>query len=75
MIRLGLGLLLIAAVIVTAIAVQGQPGAAHLDWLGWRVSTTAAAAVLIIGLMTLAATVFWRAVVWLLESPVRAERA
>ncbi|HXU99884.1 MAG TPA: heme biosynthesis HemY N-terminal domain-containing protein [Caulobacteraceae bacterium] len=75
MIRIALVVLLAAVLIVTAISLQGDPGVASLTWLGWRVDTTAAAAVLIIGLMALMATVFWRALVWLAEAPRRAERA
>ncbi len=48
MIRMGLGLFLVAALIVAALALNGEPGTANLTWLGWRVDTTAAAAVLLI---------------------------
>lgn len=75
MIRIALVVFLAALLIVTAISLQGDPGVANLTWLGWRVDTTAAAAVLIIGLMALLATVFWRALVWLAEAPARAARA
>jgi HemY protein len=73
MIRLSFGLLLVAAFLVVAIALLGAPGVASLTWLGWQVNTTAAAAVLLIGLLAFLATVFWRAVIWLLQSPRRAE--
>jgi HemY protein len=75
MIRIAVTVFLVALLIVTAISLQGDPGVATLTWLGWRVDTTAAAAVLIIGALALAATVFWRALVWLVEAPARAERA
>ena len=75
MIRLSFGILLVAACLVTAVALLGEPGAASLTWLGWQVNTTAAAAVLLIGLLAFLATVFWRVVLWLLQSPNRAERA
>ena len=75
MIRLSFGLLLVAAFLVLAIALLGEPGAASVTWLGWQVNSTAAAAVLLIGLLAFIATVFWRAVIWLLQSPIRAKRA
>jgi HemY protein len=75
MIRLSIGLFLASIAIVAGIALFAEPGAANLTWLGWRVDTTAAAAVLLIGLMALLATVFWRVLVWLIESPTRAARA
>jgi HemY protein len=75
MIRLSLGLFLVAVALVVAIALIGAPGAASLTWLGWQANTTAAAAVLLIGLLAFLATVFWRTVIWLLQSPARAEQA
>jgi len=74
MTRIALAVFIVSLLIVAAISVQGDPGLAHLTWLGWRVDTTAAAAVLIIGLMALLATVFWRGLIWLLEAPSRAAR-
>ena len=75
MIRLSFGLLLVAVFLVIAIALIGEPGVASLTWLGWQVNTTAATAVLVIGLLAFVATVFWRAVIWLLQSPARARKA
>ena len=75
MIRIALALFVVSLLIVVAISLQGDPGAASLTWLGWQVNTTAAAAVLLIGLLALAATIFWRVLVWILESPTRAARA
>jgi HemY protein len=74
MIRIAVAVFLVSLLIVTAISLQGDPGVANLTWLGWRVDTTAAAAVLIIGLLALLATIFWRALVWLVEAPARAAR-
>ncbi len=74
MIRIALAVFVVSVLIVGALALQGEPGLASLTWLGWRVDTTAAAGVLLIGLLALLATVFWRALVWLLESPARAAR-
>jgi HemY protein len=74
MIRLSFGLLLVAVFLVIAIALIGEPGVASLTWLGWQVNTTAAAAILVIGLLAFVATVFWRGVIWLLQSPARARK-
>jgi HemY protein len=75
MVRIALGVFVVALLIVAAISLQGEPGTASLTWLGWRVDTTAAAGVLLIGLLALMATIFWRTLVWLLEAPARARRA
>jgi HemY protein len=75
MIRLSFGLLLVAVFLVIAIALIGEPGVASLTWLGWQVNTTAAAAILVIGLLAFVATVFWRGVIWLLQSPARARKS
>ena len=75
MIRTALAVLLAAFVIVMTISLQGDAGSASLTWLGWRVDTTAAAGALLIGLLALLATIFWRALVWLVEAPARAARA
>ena len=71
------GALIITAVLVIAIAVlavTGEAGEASLIWLGWRVDMTAASAALLVLFMALAATIFWRLLIWLLEAPARAER-
>ncbi|HEY5289777.1 MAG TPA: heme biosynthesis HemY N-terminal domain-containing protein [Caulobacteraceae bacterium] len=74
MIRIALAVFLVSLLIVVAISLQGDPGAASLTWLGWRVDTTAAAAVLIIGFLALLATIFWRVLLWLVDAPSRAGR-
>ena len=74
MIRIATAVFFVSLLIVTAISLQGDPGAASLTWLGWRVDTTAAAGVLIIGLLALAATVFWRTLLWIVDAPSRAAR-
>ncbi len=74
MIRIATAVFIASLLIVTAISLQGDPGAASLTWLGWRVDTTAAAGVLIIGLLALAATVFWRTLLWIVDAPSRAAR-
>jgi HemY protein len=73
-IRIATAVFIVSLLIVVAISLQGDPGAASLAWLGWRVDTTAAAAVLIIGLLALAATIFWRVLIWIVEAPSRAAR-
>ena len=75
MIRVAFAIFLVSLLIVVAISLQGEPGVASLTWLGWQVNTTAAAGVLLIGLLALFATLFWRAVVWVLEAPARTARA
>ena len=75
MIRIALGVFIVSLLIVVAISLQGEPGTASLTWLGWRVDTTAAAGVLLIGLLALMATIFWNTLVWLLRAPARARRA
>ncbi|HEY2482099.1 MAG TPA: heme biosynthesis HemY N-terminal domain-containing protein, partial [Caulobacteraceae bacterium] len=75
MIRIALAVFVVSLLIVTAISLQGDPGLASLTWLGWRVDTTAAAAVLLIGLLALLATIFWRTLLWVVEAPARAARA
>jgi HemY protein len=74
-IRIALAVFLVSLLIVVVISLQGDPGAASLTWLGWRVDTTAAAGVLCIGLLALAATVFWRVLLWIVDAPRRAARA
>jgi HemY protein len=75
MIRIALGVFVVSLLIVAAISLQGEAGTATLTWLGWRMDTTAAAGVLLIGLLALLATVFWNTLVWLLRAPMRARRA
>lgn len=74
MIRGALAVFIAFLLIVVAISLQGDPGAASLTWLGWRADTTAAAGVLLIGLLALLATVFWRVLLWIVDAPRRAAR-
>ena len=69
MIRALLVLAAAAAVLVTASAVIGQPGRATLEWLGWRIDMTAAAALMLLVIGALAATAFWRTVIWVAQAP------
>jgi HemY protein len=75
MIRTSIAVLLVSLLIVAVISLQGDPGVASLTWLGWRVDSTAAAAVLLIGFSALLASVFWRVLAWLVEAPRRAAQA
>ena len=75
MIRTALAIVLAAAVAVTVLALTGEPGHATLVWMGWRADLTAAAAVLLILLAALVATVIWRLLIWIVEAPRRSARA
>ncbi|MDB5454553.1 MAG: heme biosynthesis protein HemY [Caulobacter sp.] len=75
MIRAALVLVFVAAVAVVMVALTGEPGHATLVWMGWRIDMTAAAAALLTLLLTLLATVAWRALLWVVEAPRRAARA
>jgi HemY protein len=75
MTRIALSLFLLSGLIVGVVSLLGEPGAASLTWLGWQVDTTAAAAALLIGLLALVATAFWRALIWILAAPERNRRA
>ncbi|HEY1753561.1 MAG TPA: heme biosynthesis HemY N-terminal domain-containing protein [Caulobacteraceae bacterium] len=75
MIRAALIVLIALALVVVVIAVRGEPGAADVTWFHWNVRTTAAAAAMLLILFTLAATLFWRGLIWLAETPRRADRA
>ena len=75
MIRLAFALFLVAAVAVGTLALAGEPGRAWLEWMGWRVEMTAAAAALLSLFSALLFTLIWRAVIWVVEAPRRAARA
>jgi HemY protein len=75
MIRAAIVFFLVAALAVAVVALTGEPGAASLDWMGWRVEMTAAAAALLTLFTALLATVLWRALLWVIEAPRRAARA
>jgi HemY protein len=74
-IRGALVLVLAAALAVAASAMIGQPGRASIEWFGWRLDMTAAAAVMLVVLGALVATAFWRTVLWVAQAPARAARA
>ena len=75
MIRTVLILLGITALVALAIAGISDAGQASLVWLGYRVDTSASAAVIIVGIMAFCAVSFWNIALWLSRSPQRAERA
>lgn len=75
MIRTLLILLGITILIATGIAVIGDPGAASLTWLNYRIDTYASAAVCVIGVLAFLAVCFWNLALWLSRAPQRAERA
>lgn len=75
MIRPALTVLGVLAVLAVGLALTNDPGRASLVWLGWRVDTSAAAAVIVLGVAALAAVVLWRVVLWIAEGPKRAARA
>ena len=66
MIRAALILFLVSAIAVIGLALSGPPGQASLEWLGWRLDMSAAAAALAILATALAATLFWRGLIWLI---------
>lgn len=75
MIRTAIVLFLVAAAAVAILALTRDAGTATLTWLDWRIDMTAAAAALLVLFAALAATLFWRLAIWLLEIPKRAEQA
>jgi HemY protein len=75
MTRTALIVLTVLAIAVLVIALRGEPGAADITWFQWNVRTTAAAAALLLIFFTLAASLFWRGLIWIAEAPRRAARA
>jgi HemY protein len=77
MIRAGVLLILMvgAAVGVLTLADPDDMGRASATWLGWRVDTSAAVAILLALIVGLTAAVVWRVLLWILEAPRRAELA
>jgi HemY protein len=61
----------VLAVVAAALAIAGEPGRATVEWLGWRVDMTAAAAVFALAVGALVAVAVWRLALWVLESPRR----
>jgi HemY protein len=62
---------LIAALAAVLFSLIGEPGRASVEWLGWRVSMTAAAAVCAVLVLAFLAVGLWRLALWVLETPSR----
>lgn len=75
MTRVAFSLFLVAVVAVSVLALTGEPGRASMEWMGWRVEMTAAAAALLTLFSALMFTLLWRGVIWIVEAPRRAARA
>jgi HemY protein len=77
MIRAGVLLVLMvaAAVGVLTLADPDDAGRASATWLGWEADTSAAVAILLALILGLLAASVWRAALWVLEAPRRAESA
>ena len=75
MIRAGIVLILMAAIAVGALVLVEDPGQASIVWLGWRADTTAASAIIIALTLGLFTAVVWRAILWIIDTPRRADRA
>jgi len=71
MIRGFLILLAFAAVAVTVFVLGGEPGRASVEWLGWRVDMTAAAAALAVLIGAFLAVALWRITLWIVATPAR----
>ena len=75
MIRTLLFLLVVAFITAVAVAATGDAGAASVSWLGWRIDTTASAALVTVVFGALVATLIWQLLLWFLAAPSRAARA
>ena len=73
MIRRAILVLLFAAIAVAAAvaALAGEPGRASVEWMGWRVNMTAAAAVFTVLFGAFASLALWRLILWIVEAPAR----
>lgn len=60
MTRVAFALFLVAVVAVSVLALTGEPGRASMEWMGWRVEMTAAAAALLTLFSALMFTLLWR---------------
>jgi HemY protein len=75
MIRTAFILFFICVAAVIGLSVIGAPGQATIEWLGWRLDMTAAAALMAVVLTSLFATLFWQGLIWLIGMPRRAALA
>ena len=62
---------LLAALAAVMLSLVGEPGRASVEWLGWRVSMTAAAAICTVLVLAFLAVGLWRLALWVLETPRR----
>jgi len=69
------GLTAVAVLTATAFALSGEAGRASVEWLGWRVNMTGAAALSLMLIGAFLAVSLWRALLWVLETPARDARA
>ena len=70
-----LGFLVIAILIAAGFALAGEAGQASVEWLGWRINMTAAAALCAVLTLTFIAVSIWRLLLWIIETPARDARA
>lgn len=75
MIRAAFILFFICVAGVVGLSLTGSPGQATVEWLGWRLDMTAAAALLAVVFTSLFATLFWQGLIWLIGMPRRAALA
>jgi len=78
MIRAGLiftGFLIIALLVAVSFALAGEAGQASVEWLGWRINMTGAAALCAVLTLTFVAVSIWRLLLWIIETPARNARA
>ena len=69
-----LAAVLAIAMAVVVAALTGAPGHASIEWLGWRVSMTAAAAVFAVLFGAFLSITLWRVILWVIDTPARATR-
>lgn len=70
-----LGFLVIALLVAAGFALAGEAGQASVEWLGWRINMTAAAALCAVLTLTFIAVSIWRLLLWIIETPARDARA
>ena len=69
------GFLIIALLVAASFALAGEAGQASVEWLGWRINMTAAAALCAVLTLTFVAVSVWRLLLWIIETPARNARA
>ena len=66
--------LMILVLVVVGFNILGDHGSAQALWLGYRVDTSATAAFMIIGILSLGALIFWNLVFWMVQAPQRSAK-